>query len=201
MKRILLTLSVVVMVGISCYADCILNSTEFYKAYLDIPLVNQAHQNKNNFTNEHKEYLMDENNPMDIRMAIVNAFDWDHDGDYYRQFMDYLKEKTNNSTDEDVIKNASSERLMTLAYLKAMKDLDIGEEVMKLVDLSSQQPHEPTVSYTLPYVIMVTQFFDFNDQREQIYPMVEQYILECPIQDMRPEAIGYYMEYMNYYYN
>ena len=91
MKRIFLLISVILISAAGCYADCIMNSTEFYKAYLDVPLVNKAHQNKNNFTNEHKKYLMNENNPLDIRMAIVNAFDWDHEGDYYRQFMDYLK--------------------------------------------------------------------------------------------------------------
>lgn len=199
MKRIFLLLTGILLSAAGCYADCIMNSTEFYKAYLDVLLVNRAHQNKNNFTNEHKEFLMNENNPLDVRMAIVNAFDWDHEGDYYRQFLDYLKEKTNSRSDEEVIQNASAERLLTLAYLKAMKELDIEEDVLRLLSMIQQMPHEQTVSYLLPYVIMVTQYLDFEGQRDQIYPMIEQFILECPNQDMRPEALGYYMEYMNYY--
>lgn len=199
MKRVFLLLTGILLSAAGCYADCIMNSTEFYKAYLDVLLVNKAHQNKNNFTNEHKEYLMNENNPLDVRMAVVNAFDWDHEGDYYRQFMDYLKEKTNSRSDEEVIQNASAERLLTLAYLKAMKELEIEDDVLQLLSMIQQMPHEQTVSYLLPYVIMVTQYFDFNDQREHIYPMVEQFILECPNQDMRPKAIDYYMDYMNYY--
>ena len=200
MKRIFLLLTGFLLSAVGCYADCILNSTEFYKAYLDVPLVNKAHQNKNNFTLEHKEYLMHENNPLDIRMAIVNAFDWDHEGDYYRQFMDYLKEQTNSNSDADVIKNASAERLLTLAYLKAMKELEIEDDVLQLLSMIQQMPHEQTVSYLLPYVIMVTQYIDFDGRNEeQIYRLVDQVILKCPNQDMRPEAIGYYMDYMNYY--
>ena len=199
MKRIFLLLSGILLSVAGCYADCIMNSTEFYKAYLDVPLVNRAHQNKNNFTNEHKEYLMNENNPMDIRMAIVNAFDWDHEGDYYRQFMDYLKEKTDSRSDEEVIQNASAERLVTLAYLKAMKELDVEDDVVTLLDMALQKPHDLTVSYLLPHIIIMTQMLDFDDQRDKIFPMVERGILSNPNQDMRPEAIDYYMDYMNYY--
>lgn len=199
MKRIILIISVLIITGLSCYADCIMNSTEFYKAYLDIPLVKQAHQNSNEFTVAHKEYLMNESNPMDIRMAIVNAFQFDHEGDYYREFLDYLKNKTNSSSDEEVLQNASAERLVTLAYLKAMQDLDIEDEVMGLLNMAKQLPHEQTLSFCLPQVIMMTMWMDFNGQSDQIYPLVENVILNCPYQDMRPDAIGYYMEYMNYY--
>lgn len=199
MKRFFLLLSGILLSVAGCYADCIMNSTEFYKAYLDVPIVNRAHQNKNNFTNEHKEYLMNENNPMDIRMAIVNAFDWDHEGDYYRQFMDYLKEKTDSRSDEEVIQNASAERLVTLAYLKAMKELDVEDDVVTLLDMALQKPHDLTVSYLLPHIIIMTQMLDFDDQRDKIFPMVERGILSNPNQDMRPEAIDYYMDYMNYY--
>ena len=201
MKRIILLLSVIMFAAAGCYADCILNSTEFYRAYLDVPLVNSAHQNKNNFTAEHKAYLMNENNPMDIRMAIVNAFDWDHEGDYYRQFMDYLKEKTNSRSDEEVIQNASAERLVTLAYLKAMQELDVeeDEDIPALLDMALQKPHDLTVSYLLPHIIIMTQILDFDGQRDKIFPMVERGILSNPNQDMRPEAIDYYMDYMNYY--
>lgn len=199
MKRIFLIVTVLMMTGLMSFADCILNSTEFYKAYLDEPLVNAAHQNKYKFTDEHKKYLIDDNNPLAVRMAIINAFDWDHNGDYYGQLLDYLMRQSNSSSTDETLDKASAEQVMVLAYLKAMDDIDEEVLTVQLVDRAMNKPHKKSQSFMVPATLIKAQVMDYNGQSEKIFPMVQKNILQSPIRDMSQEAIGIIMEYMLYF--
>ena len=56
---------------VQAYADSPLTSTDFYKAYLDVPIVKKAADNPNKLTKEMMEYLYDDKNPLDIRIALL----------------------------------------------------------------------------------------------------------------------------------
>ena len=58
------------------YADSPLTSTDFYRAYLDVPIVKKAADSPGKLTQEMMEYLHDDKNPLDKRIALVNAVGW-----------------------------------------------------------------------------------------------------------------------------
>jgi hypothetical protein len=59
------------------FADTPLTETSFYKAYLDVPMVEKAIQSKGIINNEILVYLCD-SNPLDLKIAVINALGWNH---------------------------------------------------------------------------------------------------------------------------
>ena len=72
MKKLILIFSLLILSIVPGFADSPLTSTDFYRAYLDVPIVKKAAENPNKLTKEMMEYLYDKN-PLDIRIALVNA--------------------------------------------------------------------------------------------------------------------------------
>jgi hypothetical protein len=77
MKKIYFVLVVMISAAQMCFADSPLTSTEFYKAYLDVPIVKAAADNPKKLSEEAMAYLFDERNPLDVKIALINAVGWD----------------------------------------------------------------------------------------------------------------------------
>ena len=60
-------------------ADSPITSTDFYKAYLHIPEVEEAHE-IGVLSEEIAEYLLGSENSLDKKAAVINALSWDFDG-------------------------------------------------------------------------------------------------------------------------
>jgi hypothetical protein len=102
MKKLIMIITVLVVLFNTTekvYADSPLTSTYFSKAYYDIDIVEKASR-RNNITAEMAQYLADENNPIDVKAALINALSWDVDG-----------------------KN-NAERYCQFTYGKSLKDID-----------------------------------------------------------------------------
>ena len=80
MKKLYFSFILFVLSIIPVLADSPLTSTDFYRAYLDVPIVKKTAENPNKLTKEMMEYLYNDKNPLDIRMALVNAVGWHFDG-------------------------------------------------------------------------------------------------------------------------
>lgn len=72
-------------------------------------------------TNEIMEYLISENNPVDVKMAVINKLGWDSDGKYNSTlFFNFLQKKRGYKDRPDLMENGSYHELLCLAYLRAM---------------------------------------------------------------------------------
>lgn len=209
MKKFLLVIATVLL-ALPSFADCILNSTEFHKAYMDEPLVKKATQYQGLFTNAQKEYLLDDNNPFDIRTAIINAFGFSlGERDFYGEMMEYMRDnlpKKNNInttkelSDEEIYEMASAEQLVILAYLNALDDLlDERDLTMMLVDKALAKPHKNCQSFMLPVTLIQVQDMDFSDRSNEVYPTFEKQVLLAPIKDVRTAGMEEVMDYISYY--
>lgn len=76
MKKFFLLFAMLIILASTIYADSPLTSTDFYRAYLDVPLVKKAAGSPGKLTKEMMEYLRNDNNPLDKRIALVNAVGW-----------------------------------------------------------------------------------------------------------------------------
>ena len=91
MKKLILIFSFLTLSIVPGFADSPLTSTDFYRAYLDVPIVKKAADNPNKLTKEIMEYLYNDKNPLVIRIALINAVGWNFDGlSTFNDYFDYL---------------------------------------------------------------------------------------------------------------
>ena len=76
MKKALFFIASLIFIAQLGYADSPLTSTDFYLAYLDVPIVKAAADHPNVLTEEMMAFLHDDANPLDVRMALINAVGW-----------------------------------------------------------------------------------------------------------------------------
>ena len=102
-------------------ADSPITSTEFYKAYLHIPEVEEAHT-IGVLSEGIAEYLFNSDNSLDKKAAVINALSWDIDRKINAfLFKRYLKEKYQIKDDIDsLIQVMNDEELFCLGYITVM---------------------------------------------------------------------------------
>ncbi|MEY3739167.1 MAG: hypothetical protein RL544_1945, partial [Bacteroidota bacterium] len=72
MKEIYLLISVILFTNYTSFADSPLTSTQIYQAYSKITIVKEALDSKGRI-NEKLMSFLDDSNPIDIKMAVINA--------------------------------------------------------------------------------------------------------------------------------
>ena len=73
MKKLFLTIVLLFgVIGVFAQAQYI-KTVSFYKAYVDVPIVKKAVLLNGSISRDMVEYLLDANNPADIKYALVNA--------------------------------------------------------------------------------------------------------------------------------
>ena len=210
MKKVYFVLVMMISATQICFADSPLTSTEFYKAYLDVPIVKAAADSPKKLSEEAKAYLFDEGNPLDVKIALINAVGWDIEG--LSTYSDYIQYCLNNFPRgkygideneivriEDVYNNASCEQMAMLVYLFAMSDYSNTQAMYNLMEQAMLTPLMNKQSFMLPMGLIIAQTALVSNDWGRIYPAMNFYINSPEIKDMRPKAIELVMEYINEY--
>lgn len=210
MKKVYFVLVMMISATQICFADSPLTSTEFYKAYLDVPIVKAAADSPKKLSEEAKAYLFDEGNPLDVKIALINAVGWDIEG--LSTYSDYIQYCLNNFPRgkygideneivriEDVYNNASCEQMAMLVYLFAMSDYSNTQAMYNLMEQAMLTPLMNKQSFMLPMGLIIAQAALVSNDWGNIYPAMNYYINSPEIKDMRPKAIELVMEYINDY--
>ena len=123
MKKLLI---LIILISQYTFADSPLTSTDFYKAYMDVPLVQEALNSKGKITNEMMAYINSETNSLEIKLAIINAIGWKVKGNkssklYFKFVMNKKKYKSDFGGDYTAFNwNATADELICYAYMKAL---------------------------------------------------------------------------------
>ncbi len=123
MKKLLI---LILFISQNTFADSPLTSTDFYKAYMDVPLVQEALNSKSKITNEMLEYIYSDTNPLEIKLAIINAIGWKVKGlnnsqKFFKFVMTKKKYKSDFGGDYTAFNwNATADELICYAYIKAL---------------------------------------------------------------------------------
>jgi hypothetical protein len=107
----------------------------FHSSYHNIRLVNEAYKHKT-FTDSMMIYL-DENNPIDSKIALINALGWIN-GQKKNGilFLTYLKKKYAVNDSAALVKELSADELLCLAYLSAMANYNYVSNAVDLAKLA-----------------------------------------------------------------
>ncbi len=210
MKKLFLLFALLISAVQLSFADSALTSTEFYKAYLDMPIVKAAADRPHHLSEAAKAYLFNEANPLDVKLALINAVGANPDGlATYGEYIEYCiqhfpKKKygiapNKRVTIQDIYKNASCEQMATLVYLYAMNYYSDTESVYGLMENAMQTPLTNKQSFMLPMGLVVAHTASAMNDLGNIYPAINYYVNSPEIKDMRPKAIEIVMAYANRY--
>lgn len=115
--NIIVVLILGLITGQNLFADSPLTSTNISKAYKYSAIVRFASKAEGKLTVKLMNYLIKSRNPIEVKIAVINALGWDFNGKTNSTvFYEYLKEK-NGLKD---INEANSDILICFAYLKAL---------------------------------------------------------------------------------
>ena len=120
MKKLLIIIVFTFSIN-SVFADSPLTSTDFYKAYLDVPLVVKVSKSNGVLTTEVFDYLNSKSISIDKKIAVINALKWNIKGKHNATL--YLKKLLmlhKDYTPANFYNKANAEELICYAYLKAM---------------------------------------------------------------------------------
>ena len=97
-------------------ADSPITSTPFYQAYYDGGVVTYA-AGKKVMDNTIADYLANDNNPIDVRMAVINAMGWDINGRNNTEL--YLTQVYEGKSSFNM-KDLSAEQKLVIGYMTIM---------------------------------------------------------------------------------
>ena len=209
MKKLFLLFALLLSAVQLSFADSALTSTEFYKAYLDMPIVKAAAERPHHLSEVAKAYLFDEANPLDVKLALINAVGANPDGlatygEYIEYCIQHFPKRTygiapgKRVTQQDVFKHASPEQKAVFVYLSAMSNYFNTAAMSKMVRMAMTTPRTDKQSFMLAIGLVKAQIALDGDWAE-VYPIVYDCVNKPRIKDMRPEAIDIVMEYINEY--
>ncbi|RAR73827.1 hypothetical protein [Flavobacterium aciduliphilum] len=197
-----LTFLFFVLFGNFVFADSPLTSTDFGNAYLDIPIVKEAFKSEGKITNEMMDYIDDDANPLDVKLAIINAIGWDHKGLINSKiFFMYVMKKKNYQTDfhNDYIAfkwYATRDELICYSY---MLSLDNYFDVVDAFEIAGEALRKSPDSFAVNMIYNLikcqglTAFGEYCYASKLFLTLKDNPKLKM---DMRKESMSYVFEYM-----
>lgn len=194
---ILLTLSINYV-----FADSPLTSTDFSQAYLDIPIVKEAFTSKGRITLEMMDYIDDDTNPLDVKLAVINAIGWDHKGMmiskmFFMYVMNKKKYQTEFGSEYSAFKwNATRDELICYCYMKA---LDNYFDVVDAFEMAGETLRKYPDSFAVNMIYNLIKSQGLTSYNEYCYASKLFLTLKDNPKlkmDMRRESMGYVFEYM-----
>lgn len=199
--RIFLTSLFAVAILVStALADSPITSTDFAKAYQDEPIVVAAKDAKGVINDRLMEYLVNEYNPIDVKMAVINQIGWQISGRKNSQlFLEYLAKNRGYSDAERLYKKGEDFELLSYAYLKAMDNYFEVDEALRFAERALKENKEKSRTFQLIAGLIRAQKI-MDDSFCAVYRITDGIRKnEKLMNDMRTKAVGIIYEYMDIY--
>jgi hypothetical protein len=200
MKKLLI---LILLISQYTFADSPLTSTEFYRAYTNIPLVQDAMKCKGKMTKTMLEYIYADTNTLEIKLAIINAIGWNVKGlknsqTFFKYVMNKKSYKTDFGGDYTAFKwYATRDELICFSYLKAM---DNYFELADAFDIAREAQRKYTDSFAVNMIYNLIKAHGLTAYGESCYASkIFSTLKNNPKlnMDMKNEAIPFVFEYMD----
>lgn len=198
MKNVLIVLFALLTLPV--LADSPITSTGFSVAYEDEAMVQIARGSDGLLTDELMQYLANDNNPIDVKMAVINELGWDFNGKKNTAaFLAYLKTTKKFKDEKTLKKKASGDILLCLAYLKAMDDYFDVKEAVVYADLALKKNKNSYTFQIIAGIIKAQAAFDTDWCK--VYQLTDNVRNNASNlkMDMRSKATDIIFEYMDLY--
>ncbi|HRF76478.1 MAG TPA: hypothetical protein PLB46_07895 [Chitinophagales bacterium] len=147
-----LVLGLLIMVN-TLKADSPLTSTYFAASYYDYSIVSQAEVNRG-LNDEIAAYLLNEDNPIDVKAAIINGIGWNYDGTNNSElFKEYLAKSKGITTAQLNLDDLSAHQLFCLGYLMGLDNYFVVDEAINVLEKAAAKNK---TSFTIHLVLNIT---------------------------------------------
>lgn len=201
MKKIIIGI-ILTFISISLYADSPITSTDFYIAYMDIPVVKNCKPGK--LDKNALIYLADNANPIDVKLALINKIGWDRKSNYSKKYLNYIIKKNNFKSNTGFkhivyLQSAKAEELICYAYLRSMDNYFFLDNAPSIAITALKKSPESKAIQLITSLIKAQVIFGLDDACYMYKPFKE--IKENTIlkDDIKPEAVNIIYEYMDLY--
>ena len=183
------------------WADSPLTSTHFADAYSDHPMVQLASEDmQGDIPTTLLNFLSDEHQPVDVRLAVINKLGWNFDGTTMgTQLGQYLMGRYGVKNEKKLGKKLDAGTLAVYAYAKAMSNYFDVKAASELGHLAVKKNKNKSFSVALISALIDAQIYLDSDWG-MIYKVVADVLHDGSLNlDMRQEAIDNIMDYINLY--
>lgn len=198
MKPIRLLFLLMLLLPIMAKADSPITSTDFYKVYTDVPMVETASTAKI-MNKVIAEFLLSSKNPLHIKVAVINALGWDIDGKKNAKiFKTFLARKHKTNAENLDLEKLSGDELLCLGYLTVMDDYFKPDKAIPILEAAAKKNSD---SFTVAIIIALTKAQKAMDSSGcDAWQVVNKVFEDKNLsQDMRPEAKQIIYDYMVLY--
>ena len=185
----------------AAWADSPLTSTHFSIAYDEHPMVQMAcEEMQNNIPTTLLNFLADEHQPVDVRLAVINKLGWNFDGTTMgAQLGEYLMGRYGVKTEKKLLKKIDAKTLAVYAYAKAMSNYFDVKAASELGHLAVKKDKDKSFSVAMISALIDAQIYLDSDW-SMVYKVVADVLHDGSLHlDMRQEAIDNIMDYINLY--
>lgn len=200
MKKLLI---LIILISQYTFADSPLTSTDFYKSYMDVTLVQDALKCKGKINNEMLEYIYEEKNPLEIKLALINAVGWNVKGlsnsrKYFKFVMNKRKYKSDFGGEYTAFNwNATADELIYYAYMKALDNYFNVSDACEIAGLAVKK-NQNSFAVNMIYALIKAQgLASFNEScyaSKMFISLMDNPKLSI---DMKKEAMPFIFEYMD----
>lgn len=181
------------------FADSPLTSTRFCQHYENYWAVIEA-QEKGEMTPELISFLLDNKNPVEVRIAVINALGWNVDGTQNYNILAAFAIITGGySSEKQFVKKMDGGTLIVMAYCKAMSDYFDVDKAVKMSKVA-QRKDKKSLCVNFIAALIQSQKMMHDGKYSQISAVVND-VLGNPKydRDMQSDAIKSVMEYISLY--
>lgn len=179
-------------------ADSPLTSTYFASSYYDYPIISSAEIGRE-VNDEVAAFLLDKNNPIDAKAALINAIGWNYDGNSNAtKFKEYLAKAHSTTTEKLDLSDLSADELMCLGYLIAMDDYFVVDEAINILEMAVAKQK---TSYTINLILMLAKAQKAMDTDFcRVWTLTSELLQNDTLKrDMKTSAIQSVVDYMILY--
>ena len=189
-------------IGVNIYADSPITSTDFYIAYMDIPVVKNCKPGK--LDKNALIYLADNSNPLDVKLALINKIGWDRKSNYSKKYLNYIIKKNdfkNNSGFKYIayLQSAKAEELICYAYLRSMDNYFFLDNAPAIAITALKKNPESKAIQLITSLIKAQVILGLDDACYMYKPFKEIKDNTMLKDDIKPEAENIIYEYMDLY--
>jgi len=180
-------------------ADSPLTSTPISQAYQNESIIVKAGKAKGKLTRELIGYLLNESNPIDFKIALINKLGWNFRGKTNsKRFMEYLTKNKIYLSEEDFFNNGKGDELLCMGYLKAMDNYFQVDDALKYAETALLQKPK-SYTYQIITALIRAQKASGIDSCK-VYKSTDEIRKNNSLtKDMKDDAISLIFEYMDIY--
>ena len=197
--NLLIVLIITLFLPQNILADSPLTSISISKAYEDSKIVQLASEANGKLTVELMNYLSEAENPIELKIAVINKLGWDTNGKRNSSiFFQYLKEKYGYKTNRKFIRKASGDLLICMAYLKAMDNYFDVEDAIAYARKAKLKNKKSYTTHIIAALIEAQKVM--NSDWCEVYTLANNVrINKTLISDMKINTINIIFDYMDKY--